>query len=459
MRIPNLVGRVVPRGEFSRNVLTLVAGTGVAQIIIIASSPVLTRLYAPAEFGAFAVAMSIMSILMTVTSLRYEYAVPLPEADETAANIVVLALLVNVAMCAASFVVLAIAGAWIVDLLNEAALGPYIFLIALGQFGGGASATLTTWAVRTRTFSQIAATRLTQSTTLIVVQIGLGLFGAGPPGLLVGDVAGRFSGTGRLARSAWRTHAADFRRVSPSGIAAAARRYKRFPILSSPSALLNALGIQLPLLGMVALYGSTAGGHYALAERVCAMPLALVAGAVSHVYLAEAARNAREEPKLVRSLFLRTSRSLARMGIGPAILLALLAPTLASLVFGEDWSETGLFIAILAPMYFVTFVTAATGDTLYVFERLDLQLVREIMRVVLLGAAVPLAAALGLSALGAVAVVSAAGCLTYALYGLISWYAITQAPRRGVPGAAMLWPAPDDVVTAHASGDDSTLAP
>jgi hypothetical protein len=227
VQIPSLVRRVVPRGEFSRNVLTLVAGTGVAQIIIIASSPVLTRLYAPAEYGAFAVAMSIMSILLTLTSLRYEYAVPLPEADETAANIVVLALLVNVAMCAASFVVLAIAGAWIVALLNEAVLGPYVLLIALGQFGGGASATLTTWAVRTKTFSQIAATRLTQSTTLVVVQIGLGLLGAGPPALLVGDVAGRFSA--RVAsRGRWRTHAADFRRARRQA------RRRRSPLQALP---------------------------------------------------------------------------------------------------------------------------------------------------------------------------------------------------------------------------------
>jgi hypothetical protein len=144
------------------------------------------------------------------------------------------------------------------------------------------------------------------------------------------------------------------------------------------------------------------------------------------------------------------------MAIGPAIVLALLAPALASLIFGEDWSETGLFIAILAPMYFVTFVTAATGDTLTVLERLDLQLDAK--------SCAPcsrrrraLAATLGLSDLGAVAVVSAAGCLTYTLYGLISWYAITQAPRRGLPGEALLVPAPDDVVTAHASGDDTTI--
>jgi O-antigen/teichoic acid export membrane protein len=456
VRIPSLVRRVRPRGEFSRNVLTLVAGTGFSQIIIIASSPLLTRLYAPADYGVYAVAMSIMAILMTVTCLRYEYAVPLPEADETAANIVALALLINLGMSVTSFVVLGLAGASILVLLNAAALGPYVLLITLGQFGGGAASTLTTWAVRTKTFSQIAAKSVTQTTALVVVQVGLGIVGAGAPGLLLGDVAGRFSGTGRLAKSAWRTNAAAFRRISRAGIATAARRYKRFPILSSPSALLNALGVQMPLLAIVAFYGTAAGGQFALADRVCSMPLALVAGAVSQVYLAEAARNAREEPRAVRSLFLRATLNLARLAIGPAILLALLAPFLAGLVFGADWTETGLFIAILAPMYYVTFVTAATGDTLYVLERLDLQLAREVMRLALLGGAVPLAAALGLSALGAVAVLSAAGCLTYVLYGLISWYAVVDAPRHGLPGKAPESEALNEVVAAHASGDDTT---
>ncbi|MGD0862581.1 MAG: oligosaccharide flippase family protein [Candidatus Limnocylindrales bacterium] len=457
MPAPELLRRVLPRGEFSRNVLTLVAGTGIAQVIVVVSSPIVTRLYTPADYGLYSVATSIMTILIAVTCLRYEFAVLLPATDETAANVVALALLVNLGMSMASFVFLGLAGASILTLLSAAAVGPYVLLVTLGQLGGGAAGTLVNWAVRTKTFSEIAAFRLIQAVALVTVQVGLGVVGLGSAGLMLGDVTGRISGSSRLARSAWRTNAAAFRRVSRAGIAAAARRYRWFPTFSSPSALMNALGLEVPLLSVVAFYGAANGGRYALADRACAIPLTLVAAAVGQVYLAEVARNARDQPAAVRGLFLRTTRSLARMAIGPAILLAALGPLLAGPVFGPNWSETGLFVAILAPMYFVAFVTAATGDTLYVVERLDLQLVREVVRLVLLGGAVPLAAASGLSATGAIVLLSAAGCLNYSLYGLISWYAIVAAPRRSRPTGEA--PAAADPVATHADGDDAAGIP
>lgn len=79
------------------------------------------------------------------------------------------------------------------------------------------------------------------------------------------------------------------------------------------------------------------------------------------------------------------------------------------------------------------------------------------MRVALIGGAVPLAAASGLSVTGAVAVVSAAGCLTYVLYGLISWYAIVAAPRRSRPAEEAA--AAADLVATHAGGDDEAGIP
>lgn len=430
MRSVEALRRRVPRGPFARSVLTLAAGTGLAQVIVVLSAPVLTRLYSPADYGLFSVATSIMSILIAVTCLRYEFSLPLPREDETAANLLALAFLVNLAMSLVAFVALWLTGGWIESVLGAGALGPWIVLIALGQFGGGAVSILGTWAIRTKTFSEIAAMRMTQAIALVTVQVTLGVAGFGIPGLLAGDVAGRISGSGRLARSAWRTNAAAFRRVSRAGMAAGARRYVRFPLFSSPSALLNVLGLRLPLLAIVALFDASAAGRYALADRVSSIPLTLVAGAVAQVYLGEAAQGAREHPAEVRGLFVRTTVSLTRMAIVPAIVLAGLAPMLAGPVLGSAWTETGVFIAVLVPMYFVTFIATATGETLYVLERQDLQLVREVVRVVLLGGAVPLAAVLHLSIVGAIAMLSAAGCITYLVYGSISWYAIIRAPSH-----------------------------
>jgi len=181
-----------------------------------------------------------------------------------------------------------------------------------------------------------------------------------------------------------------------------------------------------------------AGGRFALADRVSSVPLTLVAGAVGQVYLGEIARRTRDHAGDLRGPFIGTTRRLAGIAIGPAVLVAFLAPLLAGPVLGDVWSQTGVFVAILAPMYYLSFVATATGDTLYVLERQDLQLAREVLRVALLGGAIPAAAALHLDVTAAIVLLSVAGCATYLAYAAITWLAIVQRrpiPRTGGPGA------------------------
>ena len=93
------------------------------QVIVIVSAPVLTRLYSPSEYGILSVATSILFVLITVTCLRYEFAVPLPEDDVEAANLLALSLAANLGMSVAAGVVLWLTGPWLAELFGLSALG------------------------------------------------------------------------------------------------------------------------------------------------------------------------------------------------------------------------------------------------------------------------------------------------------------------------------------------------
>jgi O-antigen/teichoic acid export membrane protein len=421
---------VIPRSEFIRGSLAIIAGTGLGQLISILSSPVLTRLYQPDEFGSYAVALSILSILITVACLTYENAVPLPESDVAAANVLVVCIVATFAISIGALAVLWLASPWLLSFSEPRFAGLYAALIALGTFGGGIVAAFAGWAIRKRSYSDIAAYRLSQSVTMAVIQIGLGLLGWGVQGLVLGAVAGSAAGASRLARSAWRNGADALRGVSRAGVVQVAVRYRRFPLLSGPSALINTVGLQAPLLLMVALYGTAVGGQFALAQRVIALPASLLAGGIGQTYFAHAARLVREESGEIGALFWKTSRTLALVAAGPIALGAVLSPFLFGLIFGADWSEAGLYVSILAPMYYLQLVAIPTAGTLDVLERQDLHLAREVARLVMMAGAVVVSAVLSLPAIGAVAAVSVAGCLTYLLYWVVSWYAIRVHPVR-----------------------------
>ena len=78
-----------------KNVVTLITGTTVAQIIPFLISPILTRLYKPEEFGNFTLYMSFVSVFGVIATLRYDLAVVQPQDDADAKSIIILCLKIN----------------------------------------------------------------------------------------------------------------------------------------------------------------------------------------------------------------------------------------------------------------------------------------------------------------------------------------------------------------------------
>ena len=61
--------------KFWSSVITIAGGTGFAQIIGVLFTPIITRIYDPADFGTLTLILSVVGILSTLSSLRYESAI------------------------------------------------------------------------------------------------------------------------------------------------------------------------------------------------------------------------------------------------------------------------------------------------------------------------------------------------------------------------------------------------
>jgi hypothetical protein len=129
-----------------------------------------------------------------VASLRYELAIPLPDDDETAANLLVLSLAIVSGMSLLVGLAVRLFGDHVARWINAPALGPYLLFLPLSFLGAGVYQALNYWAVRKHAFSQIVQTKLGQSVGMVLTQIGLGLSGMDPVGLLLGDAVGRGAG-------------------------------------------------------------------------------------------------------------------------------------------------------------------------------------------------------------------------------------------------------------------------
>jgi len=360
------------KGSFGANVLTLMSGTAAGQGLTLAAAPLLTRLYGPEDFGTLAVFMSICAVLGVIGSWRYEWAIPLPDSEETAANLLVLTGAILLGMTVLLEVGLLLLGDRVVAGANAPGLKPYLWLIPVSLLGAGTYQILTQWALRRKAFGALARTKFTQSLGRAVTAVALGLWHCQPVGLLLGEVVGRASGSGALATLAWRRDRVAWGRVSRAGIRQAARRYRRFPLFSGPSTVLNTLTPQVPVFMLSAYYGSQVVGWYSLGLMVMAMPLDLVIMSGAQVFRAEAARLMQTDQGALPGFMLGTTRRFL-WGVIPIGLIGWASPWFMPWIFGSSWAEAGYCTRALTLMFMAQLVvTPVCHPDIYELQHWDL---------------------------------------------------------------------------------------
>jgi O-antigen/teichoic acid export membrane protein len=380
-KLGSKIKAIFSKDSFARNVTMLASGTAMGQAIAFIASPLLTRLYIPENFGYLAIYTSVLSTLVVIGSLRYQLAIPLPEKDEDGFALLSLSCLILVTITTLLSLGLLLWKEPLFTFLNAESLQKFWWLIPLGLFGAGLYQALSYWSIRKQAYRNLSLTKLTQGISLVGVQIGLGFFKLGELGLIIGDIAGRTAGSSNLARLSLKGNV--WQELSVERIKQNLIRYRRFPLLSSVSALFNSAGLQLPSLLLLAFYGPQVAGWFALSQRVLGIPTTLLGTSVSQVYTGKAAQMARETPTSLLPLFQKTVSRLFLLALLPAIVLSIFAPQLSAFVFGQDWYRTGQYIQVLTPMFLAQLAVSPLSQTLIILERQDLQLIWDISRFLL----------------------------------------------------------------------------
>lgn len=341
--------RLLPTHAFARGVSVLVGGTAGAQLLAVLAAPLLTRLYTPDDFGLLAVFTAFLALFTVVAAGRYELAIPLPEEDQDAANLVLVGLLCVLLTAGVALLGVLLWAEAIAATLGTPELAEYLWLVPVGVLFVGTYQVFNKWAVRSRHFAHVARTRIWQALGMLGIQIGAAPLG--PVALLGGQATGQGIGATGLALSAVRRP--EFRHCSLKGVARQARRYSNFPIYSTWTGLFNTGSLQLAPIVFIALYGATIAGLYGLTLRILTMPISLVGHAIGSVFLAhapEARRQHRLSP-LVESLH----RKLAVLGIPPLVCLMVIGPDLFAMIFGEQWRKAGVYAQWMLPWIYIQF--------------------------------------------------------------------------------------------------------
>lgn len=347
------LGHVLAGLPFVRNVTWLLSGTGASMALVLASTPILSRIYSPEMFGVLAVFTSVLAIGSSFASLCYEMAIPLAENDETALNALALSMAILAGMSLLMAGAIMLSGQQFVIALDCQSLAPYLWLLPVGFLSGGAYQILSYWAFRKEAFREIAATRLSQGLGTVAIQVCSGLISRGAMGLLAGDIAGRLAGVGVLSRHAARSWAPGV--ITPDRLRFVAARYVKFPKFNVTANLLTAIATNIPVLMLSRYFGANVAGIYALTFRVLRAPIVLLGQAVGQAFFARAASMNRNRENL-GVLTERTAVALFTVGLPVFTFLIVEGPGLFAVVFGERWRDGGAYARLLAPWFLLWLV-------------------------------------------------------------------------------------------------------
>lgn len=346
--------------QFVKSVFTLMSGTTIAQAIPILISPVLTRLYSPVEFASLAVFIVLTTILGLIGTGRYELAVMLPEQEDDAASVVILAGVLLVSACAFYCVLMLFFQAQINYFLHYK-FDYLIYWLPLTAFFYGVYQILSYLVNRQRQYYKLAKSAVIQQCVLAVVAISLG-FSHQQNGLIIAQVTGQIAGCIALAGQAVSNWYQTVRQTTIARVLQSARLYKQFPSFNVPYSLVGTLSQDFLVVALTAFNQMYVAGLYSLARRVLYAPINFLSASLGQVFYKEAAVGF-GNPKL-ESLTVKLSLTIVALFVPAFVFFAFWAPELFALAFGEKWRAAGTYGVVLIPVAFL-FLFASWPERIY----------------------------------------------------------------------------------------------
>ncbi|MCW8930055.1 MAG: oligosaccharide flippase family protein [Gammaproteobacteria bacterium] len=357
------------KSTFSKNVLILFSGAGIAQLLLVLITPWLTRLYSPEEFGVFLMFLAIIGIIQPAVTGRYDKAIILPGIEKNAVNIIVLIGIISTILSLFIYVLIILAPKYLSILFFDSQqykkllfiIPPTLVLYALNQ-------SLIQWLVRKGQYKNITLARVIRSLGIAVGQIGLSQFNLHSYGLILGFMVGEVLIFVFLYRLFMQQIKGLIYTISKVRIVALARKYKDFPKFDVISCVFNQASHQMPIIFLGAFISIEVAGLYGLTQRVLATPIGLISTSIVDVFKKTANTNYRNTGSC-RSDYVQLFGILLKLSILPFIILFVWGEGLFAFVFGDEWRYSGYYAQILSLALFIRFISNPLSAMFHIAEK------------------------------------------------------------------------------------------
>jgi len=401
-------------GDLSR----LLTGSMAGYAVLLAASPILTRLFSPEVFGGFAVFSGYVAVASVFMTLGFDMGIVNAARTIEARRFLGMAVASTILVGAALSVVLGAAAGFGADFgLPLWAM----FLAILSCLAASLATIAISWSIKRGKAAQAARINFLSLTARSGVQIVLGISGLALSGLILGEVAGR----GLAALSAerallWRNAANLFQR--PKAVIAQMWRARGYPLVVTPALAIDTALVWLPAPLFALWFDPFAAGLIALVQRFGAVPLTIAnqtLGQVFHQRASEAMKH--NSLLLIKFIAVATLATLPLAALA-MLLLHLFGTQVMAAIFGADWGMAGYVAMVLVPVYAVQFFAILYNRVFLLRGMLRAKLATSALHLVVMVGVLSGAASLGLAWHTALIALSAGLVFSYGLaMGVALW--------------------------------------
>ncbi len=339
-----------------KNSARLLSANVLAQAIGLLVYPVLTRLYAPDDFGLLNLFFSIGGVLTLLSTAEYQYAIVLPKEENSARALFQVGGMVLLAVTA--FMVLTVPFSRpLAHLFNAPVLTKWYWLLPFYVFGTGLWTLLNYYYTRGKMFRRISRFQVVQSSLAAGTKTGLGVAGWIGGGLIVGSVAAFWTAIVVNVCSAGRKVLGGLLQVDRHACREVAKEYANFPKFSLPRALVNNLGGNLPALLLTPFFGLSEAGFFGMAVSLGFRPLNMISTSLYQTFYqqtADAVNGGRPIWPLIRRFLCGTLSVAVPVFVG----LYFVLPALIGWLLGSEWVTVAQCLRWMMPWLLMSLLVA-----------------------------------------------------------------------------------------------------
>ncbi len=340
--------------DFIKSVATLVTGTILAQIVVFALSPIISRLYSPEETAYFSVYARIIILASTLATARFEFALALPKRNEHAFTLY--RLIVRLVLI--SFIISILISCFYVLFGLKNIKDSFIyFMIPVGLVPLCMMNIGNAWSMRQGQFKEISKLRMVHSISMNLSNVLFGVLGFGYQGLILGYVVGVsipgawFTKKYHLLKLKYK----DFTNINRRKIIRST--YIDFPKVNLPHALTDMIRELLIVFFILLFYNKSVLGSYDFSFKMLKLPLTIIGSAIGQVYFQKIAIK-RNNGESLSKITLQTIKNLFLLSVIPFSILFFYGQELFCYVFGKNWELAGKYSEIMAPWLMMNLIVS-----------------------------------------------------------------------------------------------------